>query len=174
MHPSMKYKLINSNDILEFNTKNTQSLITRGLKLGIFDKNFNLIAGPFDTYIETVKFTGISLGSINKYVNNQKLFKNRCYLSFDSAVDQIDNLDLSFIQSPFNLDLLDPIKVIKSSYKKAIGVKVLDNDFKEINRSPFISLNEASKKLDIPQTTLRRKLNSNKSINNKYFIFTLQ
>jgi len=73
----MKYKLENKNLIVNYTTL---SLRTRELKLEIFDINFNLVVGPFNSYNETIKNTGISLGSISKYINNKKLFKDRCYI----------------------------------------------------------------------------------------------
>jgi len=77
MNPSMKYKLENKNLIVNYTTL---SLRTRELKLGIFDINFNLVAGPFNSYNETTKNTSISSGSISKYIKNKNLFKDRCYI----------------------------------------------------------------------------------------------
>jgi hypothetical protein len=56
------------------------------------------------SYNETTKNTGISSGSIYKYVNNKNLFKDRCYI-FEISIDEIENLDLSYIINPFDINL---------------------------------------------------------------------
>lgn len=72
-------------------------LKTRGIKIGILDKNRNLVAGPFDTYQQTADATGFGMSTITKYKKSGKLCKSCCYIV------EIDALDL------FNLDHIMPI-----------------------------------------------------------------
>jgi hypothetical protein len=168
-HESMKYKL--NNKLNNPKTKTNFRLKTKGVKLGIFDKNINLVSGPYITYQEAVNGTGISIGTIFKYKNLDKLFKDRCYI-LELDIDQLDVINFKHIIEPFNINLLEPNKKITSSYKNSLSIKILDIYYKEIKNSPFISLNEASKNLNIPLTTLRRYLNSGKLLKNKFYIIS--
>jgi hypothetical protein len=103
MHNSKKYKITN----LEYGKKNNPSLKSRDIKIGIFNLEKILIAGPFSTYSEAFNLTGISLSSLATYIKSGKKYKYAYYIKTFTPEKKVDKT-INIIP-----DIKNNIKIIK-------------------------------------------------------------